>query len=73
MTQPLTLKDEKMAGARADYVVFYERDGKRYLDGIWADSLDEARESFLRFAAELGWRVQVERIEKRDELREERM
>jgi hypothetical protein len=55
---------ERCAGRPADYKVFYRRNGKLYFDAIWASNAVEAREQFLGFAKELGWRIDgIVRIE----------
>lgn len=54
-----TLEIERMTGLPARFIVRYTRDGKRYLDGLYDATAEEARESFRLTARELGWRVQI--------------
>lgn len=55
---------ERAAGRRADYHVYYRKRGKLYFDPMWADSETEAKAKMLAFARELGWRVEVVRVER---------
>lgn len=67
MAQPSTLKIERVAGQRATFVVYYKRNGKTYLDGLFSRTEEMARRDFLAGAQELGWTVEIDRIEKREE------
>lgn len=57
-----TLEIERMTGLPARFIVRYTRDGKRYLDGLYDATAEEACESFRLMARELGWRVEVESV-----------
>jgi hypothetical protein len=54
---------ESCAGKKADFKVFYRQRGKLKFDVMWAKSAEEARANFLKFAAELRLKVEVERVE----------
>ncbi len=54
---------ERVAGKRADFHVYYRRNGKLRLDAMWAPTADEAKASMLAFARELGWRVEIVRVD----------
>lgn len=64
-TQPATLAIERAAGQRATFVVYYRRNGKNYLDGLYSADEAAARAEFEGLAEELGWRVEVDRVEAR--------
>lgn len=67
MAQPKTTAVERAAGKRATHLVYYTRGGRNYFDAIWADDDEQARERFLAFASELGWKVTVLlRVEERE-------
>jgi hypothetical protein len=68
MSQPRVLDVERKAGLRARHVVYYRRNGKRYLDGLWSPTAESARADFLAMAKELGWSVEIERVEERESL-----
>ena len=64
--QPASLRIERTAGKPCTFVVYYTRNGKLYLDGLYSATADEARDDFLGFAAEAGWKnVEVVRVEAR--------
>ena len=69
MAQPRTLTIERQAGERATFVVYYSRTTrkgtKQYLDGLFSPTAEQARADFEAMAAELGWKVEVERVEER--------
>lgn len=66
MSQPTMLHDERAAGERATHVVYYRRHGKPYLDGVFrCATAADAEEKFLGLARELGWHVEVDRVEER--------
>ncbi len=55
---------ERCAGKRADFHVYYRRrNGKLCLDAIWADTADEAKASMFAFARELGWYIEIVRVD----------
>lgn len=57
-----TLDVERATGIPARFIVYYERNGKRYLDGLYDATVEEARETFLHATHELGWQVKVTSI-----------
>lgn len=65
MAQPKTLSIERQAGLRCRHVVYYRRNGKMYLDGLYSPTEEQARADFLAGAKELGWKVEIERVEVR--------
>jgi len=54
---------ERAAGRRADFKVFYRRNGKLYFDPIWAATADEAKSKMLGFARDLRWKIEFVRVE----------
>lgn len=55
---------EQAAGKRADFKIFYTREGKPYWDVMWADNAEQAIERFNAGCASLGWKnVVVQRAE----------
>jgi hypothetical protein len=54
---------EMAAGQRADFKVFYRRNGKLFFDAMWAGSADEAKSKMLGFAKELRWAIEIVRVE----------
>ena len=58
MTQRMTYTEE-CAGKRADYRVYYRRNGKLFFDAIWAPSADEAIWGLREFAREAGWKIEI--------------
>lgn len=46
---------ERIEGKRADFIVYYTRNGKRFRDAMWATDADDCRQKFLAFCKELGW------------------
>lgn len=66
MRQPTAATSvEKAAGKRADFIVFYRRNGKPYLDAMWASSAQDAERKLVAFCKELRWKVTVESVEPR--------
>lgn len=60
-----TISDTEMiAGMRADFKVFYLRNGKPYFDVMWAPNAYEAARTMLGFAKQLRWRIEIVRVEK---------
>ena len=57
----MTTYVEECAGRKADYRVYYRKNGKPkvFFDAMWADSADEAKMKFIGFAKELRWKVEV--------------
>ncbi len=56
------LDSERIAGRRADFHVYYRRNGKLFVDAMWAKTEREAADKMRGFARELRWRVVVERV-----------
>ncbi len=54
---------EMAAGKRADFKVFYRRNGKLYFDAMWAKTADDAIGKMLGFAKELRWKIEIVRAE----------
>lgn len=54
---------ERAAGQRADFHVYYRRNGKLRLDAIWAPSVADAQRQMSDFARELRWRIEIVRID----------
>jgi hypothetical protein len=52
---------ERAAGRRADFHVYYRRNGKLYFDPMWAKTAVEAETSMRAMARELGWKIKVVR------------
>ena len=68
MNTPRITDSERAAGKRADYHVYYRRNGKLRLDPIWnvdgdADTAEKAAEKMAAFARELRWRIEIVRVE----------
>jgi hypothetical protein len=58
---------EQAAGKKAQFKVFYRRNGKLYWDAMWAPGTDEAASNLLAFAKELRWKaVEIVRVERID-------
>jgi hypothetical protein len=63
------LEIEKITGARAKWIVTYNRNGRHYFDGLFeahGDTAEKARETFLKSALMLKWRVKEVEIQPRD-------
>ncbi len=54
---------EMTAGKRADFKVFYRRNGKLFFDAMWAKTADEAKSKMLGFAKELRWKIEIVRVD----------
>ena len=54
---------EQCAGRRADFYIHYTRHGKKYFDAMWAPDEVTARERLIAMAAEIGWTVEITRVE----------
>lgn len=54
----MTTYAEKCAGKKANYRVYYRRNGRVRFDAIWAQTPEEAKATFLAFAREVGWKVE---------------
>jgi hypothetical protein len=65
MEKPMAkISDTEMAaGQRADFKVFYRRNGKLFFDSMWAATTDEAKSKMLGFAKELRWKIEIVRVE----------
>ena len=57
---------EQVAGKRAQFKIFYRRNGKLYWDAMWAPGTDEAVAKFHSVAKELRWKVEFVRVERID-------
>lgn len=53
---------ERVTGKRADFHVYYRRNGKLYFDAMWATDAEAAAAKFSAFAKELRWKVEVVRV-----------
>lgn len=53
---------ELAAGQRADFRVYYRKQGKLYFDPMWAASADEAAKKMAAFAKELRWKIEIVRV-----------
>lgn len=54
---------ERAAGKRADFHVYYRRNGKLFFDAMWAASAEEATAKMLGFARELRWNIKIVRVD----------
>jgi hypothetical protein len=45
------------------FKVIYRKDGRRHWDPIRAPSADHARDLLLKYAAGMGWHIEIIRIE----------
>jgi hypothetical protein len=54
---------ERAAGRRADFHVYYRRNGKLFFDAMWAATAEEATAKMLGFARELHWKIQIVRVD----------
>jgi hypothetical protein len=54
---------ERAAGKRADFHVYYRRNGKLFFDAMWAATPEEAKVKMLEFAHELDWTIEIVRID----------
>jgi hypothetical protein len=54
---------ERAAGSRADFHVYYRRNGKLFFDAMWAATAEEATAKMLGFARELHWKIQIVRVD----------
>lgn len=60
-----TLDIERVTGIRARFLVYYTRGGRRYVDCMYGATEERVRADFLGMARELGWTVEIQRIEVR--------
>jgi hypothetical protein len=56
---------ERAVGTLGRFIVYYRRNGKTMWDALWSPTAKQAEDDFLAFAADLGWRVSVLRVEER--------
>jgi hypothetical protein len=54
---------ERAAGRRADFHVYYRRDGKLFFDAMWAAMAEKATAKMLDFARQLRWKIQIVRVD----------
>jgi hypothetical protein len=54
---------ERAAGKRADFHVFYRRDGKLYMDPMWAKTPEAASAAMLGFAHQKRWKIEIVRVD----------
>jgi hypothetical protein len=57
---------EQAVGRRAQFKVFYRRNGRLYWDAMWAPGTDEAADKLTAFAREMRWKVEIVRVERID-------
>jgi hypothetical protein len=62
LEKDMTSDTERVAGLRADFKVFYRRNGKTFFDVMWADTAQEAERKMLGFAKELRWKIDIFRV-----------
>lgn len=65
MTQPPPGEVEKAVGTLGRFIVYYRRDGRPMWDAMWSPTAEQAEADFLGFATDLGWTVEVDRVEER--------
>jgi hypothetical protein len=68
MANALKTEVERVAGKVADFYVHYTRvtrAGKRknFFDAMWAPDEETARRKTKAFAKELGWNIEITRVE----------
>ena len=63
------LEIQQIPGAGAKWIVSYKRNGRHVFDGLFeahGDTAEKARETFLKSALMLKWRVKEVEIQPRD-------
>ena len=58
MTQRMTHVEE-CSGKRADYRVYYRRNGKLFFDAMWAATADDAVAQMVACAREMRWKIEI--------------
>jgi hypothetical protein len=53
---------ERAAGKRA-FHVFYRRNGKLYMDHMWAKTAEAASAAMLGFAHQMRWKIEIVRVD----------
>jgi hypothetical protein len=66
MPQPKTGSVERAAGFAGRFIVYYRRNGKIYWDAMFAPTKEQAESDFLAMASEIGWKVEIDRVEERE-------
>jgi hypothetical protein len=54
--------DERCAGMRADFHIYYRRAQKVFVTAMWAQDAQEAEKQFAAISRELRWRTEIVRI-----------